>query len=80
MIGGGAGSFSILSTIFGGGFLGCSVTLSMICCGCLLTTTLSITSPGGVGNLFTSRLIIGSGVGSLTLSTLFLGGETLHSD
>ena len=79
-IGGGAGSFSTLSIIFGGGFLGCSVTLSMICCGCLLTTTLSMTSPGGVGFLFTSRLTTGGGVGSLTLSTFLLGGETLHSD
>jgi hypothetical protein len=33
IIGGGAGSFSTLSITLGGGFLGCSVTLSMICCG-----------------------------------------------
>jgi hypothetical protein len=78
-IGGGAGSFSHLSMNFGGGFLGCSVTLSMIVCGCLLTTTLSMTSPGGVGSLFTSLLTTGGGVGSLTLSTFRRGGETLQS-
>jgi hypothetical protein len=80
MIGGGAGSFSTLSITLGGGFLGCSVTRSIICCGCLLTLTLSMVSPGGVGSLFTSLLTTGGGVGSLTLSTFLLGGETLHSD
>jgi hypothetical protein len=79
IIGGGHGSFSVLSISLGGGFLGCSVTLSMIVCGCLLTTTLSMTSPGGVGNLFTSLFRTGGGVGSLTLSTFLRGGETLHS-
>ena len=79
IIGGGAGSFSILSTTFGGGFLGCSITLSIICCGWRVTLTLSITSPCGVGFLFTHRFMIGSGVGSRTLSTFFLGGETLQS-
>ncbi len=79
MIGAWHGSFSTLSIICGAGFLGCSVTLSMIVCGCLLTVTLSMVSPGGVGFLFTSLLTIGSGVGSLILSTFLFGGETLHS-
>ncbi len=79
MIGGGAGSFSTRSMIFGGGFLGCSVILSMICWGARLTTTRSITSPGGVGFLFFSCFTIGGGVGSRTLSTFRLGGETLQS-
>jgi hypothetical protein len=33
-------------------------------------------SPGGVGFLLTHLLTIGGGVGSLILSTVFLGGET----
>jgi len=36
-------------------------------------------SPCGVGKRFTQRLINGSGVGSLNLSTNLLGGETLQS-
>ena len=79
IIGGWHGSASTLSIIFGAGFLGCSVTLSMIVCGCLLTLTLSMVSPHGVGNLLTSLLTIGAGVGSLNLSTFLLGGETLQS-
>ncbi len=77
-IGGGHGSISILSTTRGGGFLGCSVILSMIVCGCFLTRTRSIISPGGVGFLLTHLLTIGGGVGSLNLSTCLLGGETTH--
>jgi hypothetical protein len=77
--GGWHGSASVLSIIFGAGFLGCSVTLSMIVCGWRVTLTLSMVSPGGVGFLFTSLLTIGGGVGSLTLSTFLLGGETLQS-
>ena len=77
--GGWHGSASVLSIIFGAGFLGCSVTLSMIVCGCLVTLTLSMVSPHGVGFLLTSRLTIGGGVGSLNLSTCLFGGETLQS-
>jgi hypothetical protein len=51
----------------------------MMVCGCLVTLTLSMVSPGGVGFLLTSLLTIGGGVGSLTLSTFLLGGETLQS-
>ena len=36
-------------------------------------------SPCGVGFLFLSCLTIGGGVGSLTLSTVLFGGETLQS-
>jgi hypothetical protein len=79
MIGGWHGSASVLSIIFGGGFLGCSVTLSMIVCGWRVTLTLSMVSPHGVGFLFTSLLMIGGGVGSLNLSTCLFGGETLQS-
>ena len=79
IIGGWHGSASVLSIIFGAGFLGCSVTLSMIVCGWRVTLTLSMVSPGGVGSLFTSLLTIGGGVGSLTLSTVLRGGETLQS-
>ena len=72
-------SDSVLSMIFGGGFLGCSVTLSMMVCGWRVTLTLSMVSPGGVGFLFTSLLTIGGGVGSLIFSTCLFGGETLQS-
>ena len=79
MIGAGAGSCSTLSTTLGAGFLGCSVILSMMVCGARLTRILSMISPGGVGNLLTHLLTTGSGVGSLSLSTVLLGGETLQS-
>ena len=78
-IGGGAGSFSVLSMVFGGGFLGCSVTFSMICWGCRTTRILSMVSPGGVGNRLTHRFTSGAGVGSRILSTFLFGGETLQS-
>ena len=76
--GGGHGSVSSLQITCGAGFLGCSVTISRICCGLRLTVTLSITSPGGVGFLFTCLVTIGSGVGSLIVSTFLFGGDTLQ--
>ena len=79
IIGGWQPSDSVLSMIFGGGFLGCSVTLSMIVCGWRVTLTLSMVSPGGVGLRFTSLFMIGGGVGSLIFSTLLFGGDTLQS-
>ena len=79
IIGGWHGSASTLSIIFGAGFLGCSVTLSIMVCGWRVTLTLSMVSPHGVGNLLTSLFTIGAGVGSLNLSTCLFGGETLQS-